>query len=152
MLTGKITINEFGKTIKTKFNLDINVIEKWKEAYLQVMPINYELLELVDKLKYDYKIGIISNLPKLHFEINKERDIFSHFDFAVLSCDVGFIKPQKEIFDLAIKKLNLTTEDCIFIDDRTEHLETPLKMGFQVINFKNNNQFIEELEKLGIKI
>lgn len=150
MLSGKMSSQEFAEIIKNNFGLEINVLEKWKEAYYQVMPVNNELIELVDKLKNNYKVAIISNVPELHAQINKDRGLFSHFELALISCDIGLIKPQKEIFALVLERLNLKASDCIFIDDREEHLAMPKEIGFQVIHFKDNQQLKNDLKSLGI--
>jgi len=148
MSKGEVSAQEFADTTKNNFNLQENVLLKWKEAYLKVMPINRELIGLVEKLKLKYQVGIISNVPELHAQINKERGIFSRFNPALISCEIGLIKPQKEIFDLALKLMKLKAEECIFIDDRTKHLEVPKNMGFKIIHYKNNGQLIKELKEL----
>ena len=152
MLSGKISAKDFAEIIKNHFNLKVNVLEKWKEGYFEVMPVNNELIEFVEELKKNYVVGIISNVPELHAQINKERGVFSHFEPALISCDIGLVKPQKEIFELALEKLGLKAEECIFIDDRTEHLDVPKKMGFKTINYKNNKQLKKELLNLEIKV
>ena len=64
----------------------------------------------------------------------------------MISCDIGLVKPQREIFDLVLEKLNLKASDCIFIDDREKHLAMPKEMGFQVIHFKSNQQLKNDLK------
>lgn len=145
-----MSAQEFSEIVKTNFRLDIDVLNKWREAYYQVMPINKKLLDLVSNLKKNFKVAIISNVPELHAQINKERGLFSHFEPALISCDIGLIKPQQEIFDLVLEKLNLDAGECIFIDDRMEHLDIPKEMGFKIIHFKNNQQLKDDLKTLGI--
>ncbi|MFC2143884.1 HAD-IA family hydrolase [Candidatus Aenigmatarchaeota archaeon] len=84
--------------------------------------------------------------------MNKDRGIFSYFEPAILSCEIGMAKPHKEIFELALQKLGLKSEECVFIDDREEHLDTPKSMGFKVIHYKDSEQLIKGFRKLGICI
>ena len=114
--------------------------------------INEEIFELAYKLKKNYIISIISNMPDLHAKRNKEMGLFKEFFKPMLSCDVKLMKPQEEIFELALNRLKLKPEECIFIDDREEHLDIPKRMGFKIIHFENNNQIIEELKRFNIKI
>lgn len=62
------------------------------------------------------------------------------------------MKPEREIFELALRKLNLNAEECVLIDDRAEQLELPAQMGFKVIHFKSNGQLIADLKSLGVAV
>jgi len=126
------------------------IIKIWKSSYLEVMPVNLKLVEIVKSLKTKYAVGMISNLPDLHAEINVERNLFAPYDPCLLSCKIGFAKPDKEIFELMLQKLALKANECLFVDDRAEHLEAAKKLGFETIHFKNNKQLAEELEGKGI--
>lgn len=148
--TGKESMENFARLLKEKTGLEIGedeIIKIWKSSYLEVMPVNEELVEIVKELKKKYVIGMISNLPDLHAEINIERNLFDLFEPCLLSCKVGFAKPDKEIFELMLQKLALKAEKCLFVDDRTQHLEAAKKLGFETIQFKNNKQLIEELKE-----
>ena len=151
LLAGKLSVEEFAVNVQNHFRLGFDVLPAWKKTYLEVMSINTELLELVKKLKKNYKVAIISNAPKLHAELNNQRGAYSLFEPAIISCNVGFVKPDRKIFEIALQKLALKAEECIFIDDREEHLQVPKEMGFKVIHFKGNSQFVEELKKIGVK-
>jgi len=119
---GKKSIKEFCELTKNKYELNQDVYAIWRAVYEIKMSINTELLEYIDTLKKDYNIGVITNTSDLHAEINKSRGIFEHFDVSIISCDVGLIKPDIEIFKLALKELKLKASECIFVDDRKEHL------------------------------
>ena len=116
------------------------------------MHANSSLLDFIPKLRRNYKTAVILNANKLGYEITKAKKLYSNFDVSIVSCEVGMMKPEKEIFELALKKLNRKAEECVLIDDRAEQLETPAKMGFKVIHFKNNEQLIADLKLLEIAV
>ncbi|MFH1172669.1 MAG: HAD family hydrolase [Nanoarchaeota archaeon] len=97
MSSGKMSAKQFADLIKTKFKLDTDVIQEWKKAYLETMPINEKMINIVKELKKNYKVAMVSNIPELHAQINKERGTFSYFNPTILSCEVHLTKPQKEI-------------------------------------------------------
>ena len=154
LMTGELKILKFIQIIKNNFKINKDIIKDYKKIYTKVMHknLNKKMFNLAYKLKKYYIISIISNMPDLHARINRNLGLFSRFYKVTLSCDVGLMKPQSKIFELALKKLNLRPKECIFIDDRKEHLNIPKKMGFKVINFKDNKQLIKELNKFGVKI
>lgn len=154
LCTGKLTSEAYAEIIKKQFNLSFSIkeiLEKIKQAYLAVMTVNEELLVFAEKLKDNYKVAMITNSHINHADINKKRGFYQHFNPCIVSTDVGLLKPQKEIFELALKKLNLKAEECIFIDDREKHLNTAKSLGFHTILFKNNKQLLKDLEGLGIE-
>lgn len=63
-----------------------------------------------------YRLGIISNgvyndqLYKL-----KNNAIYDLFTEVIISEDIGFAKPQSEIFTIAVQRSNLSVSDCYYI-------------------------------------
>ena len=145
---GKKRIKEFCELTKNKYNVNQDVYEVWRDVYETKMSINMDLLDYVDTLRAKYKAGVITNTSDLHAEINKSRGIFEHFDASIISSEVGFLKPDKRVYELMLEKLRLRPEDCIFIDDRKEHLETAEMMGFSTVLYVDNPKCIASVNRL----
>jgi len=152
ILKGEDSIEKFLKDIKKKFSLEINIIERWKKVYVDSMLINNEVINIINRLKKNYIISSLSNTSKLHAEINRKRGVFSYFEPALNSCDLGLIKPEKEIYNLMLDRLNLKPEQCIFIDDREPNIDSAKKLGFKTILFKDSQQLLSDLNKNNIKL
>lgn len=150
LLSGKMSSSQFANIIRKKYNTKQDILKKWKEAYLEIMLPNNEILAIAKNLRKRYKLAIISNAPEIHTQINKERGIFSYFNSVIISCEAGLVKPNKEIFELALHMLDVKAKECVFIDDREEHLDIPKKMGFSVIHFRDNLKLVKSLDKLGV--
>jgi len=146
---GELSASDFARIVGDEFNIKSDVYRVWKNECLTQL-INTELVELVDNLYGNYKLAIISNTNDLYVDILNERGISSYFDVIINSCGVGFVKPQKEIFDITLNKLNLKSKDCVFVDDVNEFTDVARDMGFNTILYENNPQFIRELEKLSV--
>lgn len=151
-LSGKISDKEFINSIRRKYNLDSNVKREWNDSYEKVMSHNKDLLALSSRLKGKYKIGILSNISKYHEEVHKKDGLFSYFDLLIIPSKVGFFKPEKGIFEAALREAKVKPRESIFTDDSLANLKTPKTMGFNVINFKSNDQFLEEIKLLGVSI
>ena len=151
MLTGKLSADGFAEIVKNSFKIKEDIVGKWREAYKEVMPVNHELIKLAEELKKNYKVAMISNVPELHAQVNKERGVFSHFEPALISCDLGIDKYDKRIYELMLEKLGLKAEEGVVMDDREKLLVIPKQMGFKTILYKNNKQLIEELRKKHVK-
>jgi putative hydrolase of the HAD superfamily len=64
-----------------------------------------------------FRLGMLSNLEPFQRPWIKELELEPRFDEIVLSCEVGLLKPEPEIYLLAAKKLAVTPEECVFVGD-----------------------------------
>jgi putative hydrolase of the HAD superfamily len=85
--------------------------------------------------KQRHTLLILSNWDKESFPLIKKKckKLFKHFDEKniIISGEVGYIKPEKEIYSHIIDKFKLNPEDCIFIDDQEENIEAAKKAGIK---------------------
>ena len=152
LMIGEVSIKEISQIMKKRFNLSLTIEEiydVWGKSYQTVRVVNDELYKIVDELKKKYIVGMISNIYDLMAKLDRERGVLDVFDPCILSCEVGLQKPDKDIFELALKEADLNADECVFIDNREGHLINPKGLGFEVILFKNNEETIEKLKKLG---
>ena len=100
-----------------------------------------------------YFIGSINNEP---LELNQYRIEAFHLrrDFAVFfsSCYVRSRKPEETIFRVALEVTQRPPEECIFIDDRPLNLDSPRRLGMNVIHHQNAEQLRAELRSHGVKV
>ncbi len=100
-----------------------------------------------------YFIGAINNEP---LELNRYRiEAFQlRRDFAVFfsSCYVRSRKPEETIFRVALEVTQRPPEQCIFIDDRPLNLESPRRLGMNVIHYQDPQQLRTELRKHGVEV
>jgi glucose-1-phosphatase len=72
------------------------------------------------------------------------------FDWAVLSYEVGAMKPDRAIFDAAIERAGATADEVFFTDDRLENVEGARAVGIDAVQFINADQLIADLGKRGV--
>lgn len=70
------------------------------------------------------------------------------FDALVISAEVGLRKPDPEIFLLAVERLGVAPEDCVFVDDLRWNCETATELGMAAVLHRDGWQTIAELERL----
>jgi putative hydrolase of the HAD superfamily len=75
-------------------------------------------IEVLTFLKSEnYKIGLISDCSNDIPLVWDDTPLAHMFDEVVFSCSVGLKKPDPRIYELAIKRLDVKPENCIFIGD-----------------------------------
>ena len=67
-----------------------------------------------------------------------------------VSGDVGFIKPQREIYDLHVATFGLEPAATLFIDDSAANVAGAEQAGWQAVLFQKAKPLEADLERLGI--
>jgi len=112
-----------------------------------------EVIEFAQKLSDSgkYFMGTINNESRElnYYRIEKcgLRPIFRLF---VSSCFVGFRKPERDIYRLALEMTQIPAQACCLIDDRALNLECAAKLGMQTIEMQSLQQLRDDLGKLGV--
>lgn len=97
------------------------VYDTYVEAILQISPKLMRNAERALQLlkERNRKIGLVSNTGKTPGHVLrlllKEINILEYFDDFIFSDEVGFLKPDPVVFDIAVKKLDAQKKDVIFI-------------------------------------
>jgi putative hydrolase of the HAD superfamily len=63
------------------------------------------------------KIGLVSNADVSEIKAWPQSPISELFDSTIMSCYVGMVKPEANIYNLSLKQLGLQPNECIFIGD-----------------------------------
>lgn len=109
---------------------------------------------LVKKIKdKGYKLYILSNFPKIPFEILfKKYEFFRNFDGGVVSYEEGVnvIKPDSRIYDILLSKYNLLPEETVFIDDTLVNIEKAEEYGITGIHLPDHRELKEKLMEKGL--
>lgn len=141
-IEGKISKEKTLKTISRNNRISMKKLEDlFKTAYKKHFEQNKQLFEQAFKLKQlGYKISILSDQWPVSKEALMPQRLYKQFDVVVVSCDVGVRKPNPKIYKILLKKLNLPTKKCLFIDNQKWNLISAEKLGFRTILFKDNKQ------------
>lgn len=139
---------DFDRTLEELSILTNESIEDIKKDWLQLAHFREDLLEEIKKLRKKYKIVLLSNAGSSYLNQILERiDVNEYFDEIIISSDICLSKPNREIFEYALDKINYPALKCIFIDDRKINIEGAKKAFIDGILFENTEQFLKELEK-----
>jgi len=79
----------------------------------------------------------------------KLREAFSIF---LSSCYLGVRKPDEQMYRLALGITQRAPAESVFIDDRDINLEAAARLGTHVVHYRNPEQLVEELGRLGVNL
>lgn len=110
-----VNIMPYKVTEEQKRNILLKREERMKRTLLSV---DNKVLEILGKVREKgVKIGLISNADIIDIKYWNDSPLSAFFDSVIFSCDVGILKPETEIYQLAMKRLNVKPEESIFIGD-----------------------------------
>jgi len=148
--TNKINEKKFWDNISNELKFKYN-LKQVKKVGRNMFKVDNNIVSLAKELKNKYKIYILSNHSKEWFNhITTKYNLNELFEGIFTSYEAKSAKPEKEIYLKFLKKFNLKSEECIFIDNRQDNIKTSKELGFKGIFFENFKQLKKELIKLGV--
>lgn len=89
--------------------------ERMKRALLT---IDDTIMDTLKKLhKKEIKLGLISNADLIDSKYWNQSPLSPLFDTAIFSCNVGMLKPDPQIYQLAMEESEVKPKESIFIGD-----------------------------------
>lgn len=117
--------------------------------------VNTEMLQLARRLKEaGVKIAILSNMQTDMLRVMRaEFDWLPEFDVQMYSCEVGMVKPTREVYLECAKRLGVEPGSCLFLDDKQPNVDGAAKAGMHGLLFHGARQEAEQaLENLGVML
>lgn len=111
----------------------VDLIKRCKSAGLNVLALTDNVHEIVSHLKNTYTFWDL-------------------FDGAIVSADVGLLKPQPEIYQTLLSQYELKAPQTVFIDDMPNNVKGAESVGIAAIQFENVSQCEQALRSLGVPI
>ena len=148
--TGKVTEAEFWERVAASIQKEWLGDLWWEKAFRKVFKRVNSVEEWLIKCKSQgIKIGFLSNTEKVALNIFKEQN-YDFLDFKVFSCEEGVAKPQPEIFELILDRMNLKAEEVLFIDDRMDNIDGAKKLGIKTWHCTNPHELVKAMTDLGL--
>ena len=142
---GRISPKDFHARITKHLGVKIP-FRDFAAIWNDIFWIDEESCAIARQLKKDYKLFLLSNISRLHYEyIAKKFDILKIFDEIILSFAVGAIKPETAIFEDVIKRAGGDKSKLLYIDDREDLIKEAIILGIDSIRFENADKLKEQL-------
>jgi len=150
---GKIAETDFRQGMRDLLELDSSD-EEFDEIWnLMLEKIPVGRLELMKALGKDYQTMILSNTNAIHERKFDEmvgelvpgakmKDFVHH---AYYSHDMGYRKPDPDIYSVLLKNHQLVPERTVFLDDRSDNIASAKSLGIEAIQVQYPDQIFEIL-------
>ncbi len=130
---GELAIDEFNRIMAETCRIMVD----WQRYYLEAVVAIPEMHELVRWASEHYRIGLLSNImPGFIPEMIRAGLIPDiTYDAIIDSSQVGAIKPEQQIFQIAQERAQASSEEILLIDDSRPNVMAAGQMGWKVMWF-----------------
>ena len=149
---GEISSQEYFNYVSKLLDISWNfeIFESgWNSIYVG---INSKMGSLLKRLKPNYSLYLLTNTNELHANCWKEKylDILINFDGIFCSHELHSHKPEREIYEDVLKKIDIDPKYVLFVDDNKENILGAKQVGIDGIVATSAEQIINDMEELSI--
>ena len=131
-------------------------IDLLDQAFRRI-PKNAAMFQLCERLKPQYRLGIITDNSQERFDVAKEAlELPALFDYIIVSGETGVRKDREDNFQLALALAKAKPAECVFIDNDPANLIAPATLGFHAIyhdDAQNDvDRLMRKLDALGVNL
>ena len=145
---GQLSEDEHWAAVMRKLRLPESETQAVREEFFAGDIVDFALLDFMRGLRKKYKVGLISNAWSGLRPWIISRKFEDAFDAMIISAEVGVMKPDARIFQIALEKLGVSPSESVFLDDFPENVVGARAIGMQAIHFIQPEQALEELRQL----
>jgi putative hydrolase of the HAD superfamily len=143
---GKITTIQHWDTVRTTLKLPDEEFARVPDEFWGGDRLDIDLVNSIRSLRPHYKTALLSNAwDDLRDMLVNRWQISDAFDQIIISAEVGVMKPDPRIYQIALERLQVKPSEAVFIDDFEENLEGARNVGLQTIHFRSPAQALAEL-------
>ncbi len=150
---GGITGRKFYDQLKKEFALTVSYdsfVKIYQNIFWANKPMKKFLKNMVAEKKFN--IFLLSNTDHLHIPYLYKA--YPHIDLIknkVVSFKVGYLKPDKEIYEHLFSKYKIDPAESYLIDDMPENIEAGKKFGLITHHYTHHPSFEDEFRSLTSK-
>jgi len=134
---GKISSYDFWKQLG--FEAKYPKIERdYLDSCLRLDP---DFVNIARSLRGSYCLAVLSNdVMEWSFYLRNKFGLNELFKVVVISGEVGYRKPDREIYTVLLDRIHESPSSCVLIDDRSKNLRMASQLGMKTIEFLRQKQ------------
>lgn len=144
---GQISTSDLWDNVCTRLKLPVEESESLQRSFWGGDRLDRELVEYIRTLRPAFRTALLSN-AFLDLRSALERwGIVDAFDHLIISAEVGLMKPDPRIFELALERLQVAPAEAVFVDDFILNVRAAQKAGLRAIRFLDSGQARADLQQ-----
>lgn len=145
-IVGEMEPTAFWNKLQEVLGLTDYTLTKAQE-YRTSIEKNKGLWEVISsKLKGRYLLAILSDVSQDKVDVIRSEVELALFAVIHFSCEKHLSKKKKEFFLDVVHELNVLPEECLYVDDNEQHIQTANELGFHTYLFGTNDVLLSLLK------
>lgn len=145
---GEITEEAHWVEVLKRLKRPASEIKSFSDEFFGGDILDHNLVEYIRSLRGKVHTGLISNAwGGLREFITKEK-IIDIFETVIISAEVGVVKPEAKIYDIALEQAKVRAKETVFVDDMKANIEACEKVGMKGILFKDPQETMDQLNRI----
>ncbi len=136
---GEITFEEYhDRVFHSPTGGHLLPLERFKELWLGVPGRPTPVVDLLPTLRRQARVFLLTNTNEVHFpRLYSDYDFMERVDGVIASHLVGHRKPEREIYELALRKAGCAAGNALFVDDFKENVAAAQVMGIAAHHYRD---------------
>ena len=149
---GQISGEQYWSNILQHYGLnpqDFDIARLIQEDVKSWTQLNEAMIQFITESRSKiHRLAMLSNMTRdtLAF-MRKHYSWLELFDALCFSCELGIKKPGREIYETCLKKLEISPNECLFVDDSERNVKGAMEAGMPAIYFTTFSEFMLELDE-----
>ena len=130
------TLSYFDYEVSPTSNIITKSVDAYMNLYIDILKIKEHTYDVLKTLATRYKLGLVTNFAYSPgaYRVLDHFALKPFFKAIVISGEVGWKKPSRHIFEIALSRLSVKPEEAIFVgDDYEADILGPNKLGMKTI-------------------
>lgn len=130
---GNRSVEDMNAALSQALGMDVD----WLDCYLNTVQEIPGMVDLVAWAHEHYHVGLLSNSMPGFIEALQARGKIPQIQFDVIvdSSQVGMVKPERRIYEIAAEQTGVAHSEILFVDDLSTNLVAAKEFGWHTIWF-----------------
>lgn len=137
--------NDLFQYLNEKFGKNITKEQFLKHTHTDFIP-SENVYKLAEQLRANgIGTGLLSNVFAMNAMQLRDQGRYDGFEPIILSCDVGYAKPDPQIYKIAIKQAGVLPQEILFVDDQQKCVQAAQAAGMQTVLAQDPDQIVRDV-------
>ncbi len=144
---GKIPEDHMWVMMAEKWHIKPPLIAQFRRRLFSKRQLNKRIVKFMAELHGQYQTAILSNAGDQSRQLMEDTyQLQNVVDEIIISAEEGVIKPNPQIFEIAMDRLNTSPEVSLLLDDSLANIFSARNFGMKAVQFINNQQAIQAIQ------
>jgi len=149
---GKLTTTELVNRLNQALGSNLTE-EEFHVLWNSSLDEDVQMTNLFQELRQQFPLYLLSNINDSNFTFLENKfNVSRHFNELILSHEVGYIKPEPEIYHEVLKRSGMEPRHCLFIDDLQPNVEGARAVGLNAFQFTGLDDLRIKFNEFGIRV